>query len=609
MKTIMKNFLKIFNKYAPFPRLSVTGLGLFFFSCNLFAANVNLVWDASSSTNVGGYKISYGQSSGNYSTTIDTGNKTNYVVSGLQEGTKYFFAVKAYDSTKTTESVYSNEINVTAPITTDTTPLTADFTADKTSGNASLVVNFTPVTSGTITSWKWSLAGSYTPSITNTTAKAVTVTYPTPGTYSVSLTATGPDGSVTASKPNLITVTSPTSPPPNEPDPNEPDPNEPDPNEPDPNIPSNSDGLVAAYGFEETSGSTVVDATGNGNNGTIKGAVQISNGKYGKALKFDGVNDWVTVNNSTSLALSTSMTLEAWVYPESITTGNTVIFKEKSGGAVYNLYASEDKEGPVSSFSKNNKYYIIEDSNPLPLNQWSHLVSTYDGQYQRLYVNGAEVASRNQTGTIEQSTGVLRIGGNSVWGEFFKGYIDEVRIYNRALTATEINYNLAASTAGATNENTQNLILGNMNEEPWVDTQRQGRAQAFRAVAEKSGAVNSLQVYLDASTTATKLVAGIYSNNNGKPSNLIAQGSITSLQLDAWNSVTIPNASVTAGQKYWIAILGPDGQIGFLDQYGSGQGKMVMSSSRRLTSLPNSWTSLSGADINDASMSVYGTGN
>ncbi|MGZ8941497.1 MAG: LamG-like jellyroll fold domain-containing protein, partial [Methylobacter sp.] len=561
--------------------------------------NVNLAWDASSSTNVGGYKISYGQSSGNYSTTIDAGNKTNYVVSGLQESTKYFFAVKAYDSTKTTESVYSNEINVTVPITTDTTPVTADFTTDKTSGNASLVVNFTPVTGGTITSWKWDFAGSYTPSITNTTAQAVTVTYPTPGTYSVSLTATGPNGSVTASKPNLITVTSPTPPPPNEPDPNE----------PDPNVPSTSSGLVAAYGFEETSGSTVVDATGNGNNGTIKEAVQISNGKYGKALKFDGVNDWVTVNNSSSLALSTSMTLEAWVYPESITTGNTVILKEKSGGAVYNLYASEDNDGPVSSFSNNNNYYIIEDSNPLPLNQWSHLVSTYDGQYQRLYVNGAEVASRSQTGTIEQSTGVLRIGGNSVWGEFFKGYIDEVRIYNRALTATEINYNLATSIAGETNENTQNLILGNMNEEPWVDTQRQGRAQAFRTVAEKSGAVNSLQVYLDASTTATKLVAGIYSNKNGQPSTLIAQGSITSLQLGAWNSVTIPNASVTAGQKYWIAILGPDGQIGFLDQYGSGQGKMVMSSSRRLTSLPNSWASLADADINDASMSVYGTGN
>jgi len=594
METIMKNFLKIFNRYAPFPLLSVTGLGLFFFSCNLFAANVNLAWDASSSTNVGGYKISYGQSSGNYSTTIDAGNKTNYVVSGLQEGTKYFFAVKAYDSTKTTESVYSNEINVTAPVTTVPTPLTADFTADKTSGNASLVVNFTPVTGGTITSWKWNFAGSYTPSITNTTAQAVTVTYPTPGTYSVSLTATGPDGSVTASKPNLITVTSPTPPPTNE---------------PDPNVPSTSSGLVAAYGFEETSGTTVTDASGKGNNGTINEAVRVTSGHYGNALDFDGVNDWVTVNDSASLDFSTGMTLEAWVYPMSQTNGgNTVILKEATGAEVYALYSDEDANLPVSYFN-DGSYQAVTGPNRLPVNTWTHLVATYDGQYQRLYVNGAEVSKNPATTPIQQSSGVLRIGGNSVWGEFFDGKIDEVRIYNRALTATEINYNLATPIAGETNENTQNLILGNMNEEPWVDTQRQGRAQAFRAVAEKSGTVNSLQVYLDASTTATKLIAGIYSNKNGKPSTLIAQGSITSLQLGAWNSVTIPNASVTASKSYWIAILGPDGQIGFLDQYGSGQGKMVMSSSKTLTNLPSSWTSLSGADINDASMSVYGTGN
>ena len=72
------------------------------------------------------------------------------------------------------------------------------------------------------------------------------------------------------------------------------------------------------------------DASGNGNHGTIKEAVRITTGKYGKALKFDGVNDWVTVNDSASLDLSTGMTLEAWVYQQS-SMSNTIILKEGTG--------------------------------------------------------------------------------------------------------------------------------------------------------------------------------------------------------------------------------------------------------------------------------------
>ena len=101
----------------------------------------------------------------------------------------------------------------------------------------------------------------------------------------------------------------------------------------------------------------------------------------------------------------------------------------------------------------------------LPLNQWTHLVSTYDGQYQRLYVNGVEVAKSAQTSLIQQSSGVLRIGGNSLWGEYFQGYIDEVRIYNRALTAAEVNYNKATAISVS---NPPQFVMGDKNLEPWV---------------------------------------------------------------------------------------------------------------------------------------------
>jgi hypothetical protein len=74
-------------------------------------------------------------------------------------------------------------------------------------------------------------------------------------------------------------------------------------------------GLVAAYGFDEGSGTTVADASGNGNAGTITGATWTTGGRFGNALLFDGTTSVVTVPDAASLRPTTGMTVEAWVYP------------------------------------------------------------------------------------------------------------------------------------------------------------------------------------------------------------------------------------------------------------------------------------------------------
>ena len=74
----------------------------------------------------------------------------------------------------------------------------------------------------------------------------------------------------------------------------------------------------------------------------------------------------------------------------------------------------------------------------MPLNAWTHLAATYDGATLRLYVNGAQVGSKAVSGAIATSTGPLRIGGDSIWGEYFSGLLDDVRVYKRALSASEI---------------------------------------------------------------------------------------------------------------------------------------------------------------------------
>ena len=86
-----------------------------FFAATAHAAQVQLAWNASTGPNLGGHNLHYGQTSGNYTSTIDVGNKTSYTVSGLQDGKTYYFAVTAYDTSGNLESGYSNQVSATTP--------------------------------------------------------------------------------------------------------------------------------------------------------------------------------------------------------------------------------------------------------------------------------------------------------------------------------------------------------------------------------------------------------------------------------------------------------------------------------------------------------------
>lgn len=196
-------------------------------------------------------------------------------------------------------------------------------------------------------------------------------------------------------------------------------------------------GLVAAYSFNETAGTSANDASGNGNTGSIAGATRTAAGKYGGALSFNGVSDRVNINDSASLDLTAGMTIEAWVRPSSLSGWRTVILKEKPGDFAYALYASNGSR--PGGYTRTGGLDAAVGTAALALDAWTHLAATYDGAFLRLYVNGAQVTAVAASGSIDVSTSPLRIGGNAVWGsEYFAGLIDEVRVYNRALSAAEI---------------------------------------------------------------------------------------------------------------------------------------------------------------------------
>jgi len=202
-------------------------------------------------------------------------------------------------------------------------------------------------------------------------------------------------------------------------------------------------GIVAAYSFDQGSGTTAPDATGLGHTGTLSGATWTSAGKYCGALSFDGANDRVIVADANDLDLNASWTLLAWVRPTAVA-GNwrTVILKERGTNALaYGLYANDGGSNPPAGYIKIGSN-MTDDSvvgpSMLPLNTWSHLALARGSNVLRLYRDGLQVASASISGNISATTNPLTIGGNGPWGEWFQGQIDEVRVYGRELSAGEV---------------------------------------------------------------------------------------------------------------------------------------------------------------------------
>ena len=202
--------------------------------------------------------------------------------------------------------------------------------------------------------------------------------------------------------------------------------------------------LVAAYSFDAGSGATLADLSGRGHNGTIAGAIWSTAGRNGGALSFDGVNDMVTVADSAALDLTNAMTLEAWVRPSTTNRWRTVALKERPGHLVYSLYSNNNGQRASTNVWLGSAEVEVRSAASLPANTWTHLAATYDGAVVRLYVNGALSGSTPATASMPVSTGAFRIGGNTVWDEFFGGLIDDLRLYDRALSAGEVQADMAA---------------------------------------------------------------------------------------------------------------------------------------------------------------------
>jgi hypothetical protein len=213
--------------------------------------------------------------------------------------------------------------------------------------------------------------------------------------------------------------------------------------------------LVGWWKLDEASGETASDSSGNGNVGTLQGdpAWRPLGGKVGGALKFDGIDDYVDCGSDASLDITNEITIAAWVKTND------------SGNSQFNPYVTKgDRTYGLKHHSRNTMEFVIYDgywrATHFPVDSsfngvWHHLAGTYNGSELKLYIDGALEVTTAHKGSIASNAANLDIARNSEEaGRFYDGAIDDVRIFNYALSQKEIKAlcNVAATKPGPVDE-------------------------------------------------------------------------------------------------------------------------------------------------------------
>jgi len=210
----------------------------------------------------------------------------------------------------------------------------------------------------------------------------------------------------------------------------------------------NDASIMAYYGFEEGKGDTAKDTSKNGNNGKINGNPEWTKGKLGSAIFFDGKDDFVEVPQSPSFGLE-KLSVLFWMHPESVG-GNNPPGKGTSTLVVSNSIRGLGLDWGFEWWNNGSlvwAFWVANGSAVASVNQvgmWYHIAGTYDSGQAKLYIDG-ELKASNNIG-VEKNPGPrpLSIASSlcpAGWGcdgGYFKGSIDEVGVFNKALSEKEI---------------------------------------------------------------------------------------------------------------------------------------------------------------------------
>jgi len=233
-------------------------------------------------------------------------------------------------------------------------------------------------------------------------------------------------------------------------------------------------GPVADYSFDEGSGETAEDLTGNGHTATLQGAEWTPHGRYGGALEFKAANeDFVSIPASAAFNGTEELTVEAWVRPTASSGWGSILMKEREGsGARYSYSLYQHGEGAGARFHDSEEGALASPSQSLPPNAWTHLTITDNGAASHLYVNGVLVDT--MPALPIEGNGEIRLGGNDVFGDYFSGRIDELRIYDRSLTPAEVAVDMESPLVTPKAGPVADYSFDEKNEETQADTSGNG---------------------------------------------------------------------------------------------------------------------------------------
>jgi len=194
--------------------------------------------------------------------------------------------------------------------------------------------------------------------------------------------------------------------------------------------------------------------------GVSNAGVTFVPGKVGSAFALDGTSGYVTVPNDASLSPTTAMSLGAWIYPTAARPSAAIVKKAGAGAGGYAL--EMDASGSAVNFLVSVQgNWIASGAAPVPLNQWTHVMGTYDGASVRVYINGIQARITATSGTISASSSDLWIGNDpSQASRFFSGLIDEVFLASVALGTGDVSLMAAVGVAGACRPTATGAVAG-----------------------------------------------------------------------------------------------------------------------------------------------------
>jgi hypothetical protein len=270
----------------------------------------------------------------------------------------------------------------------------------------------------------WSVvSGPGAVSFANNNLASTSATFSAAGNYVLRLTAF--DGALSASDDVNVTVASSTPPPP----------------PPPPPPPSPTSPVVGYWQFNEGAGTLANDSSIAQNQGTLLGGAKFATGHAGSGLSLTGASQRTVVADAASLDITQSVTIGAWIAPQTVDTQYLV--KKAHNQSVDGYELSLSATGKVFvrfNQASSGDTFRVDSTSSYPTNgtTWMHVVATYDGATIRLYINGQLQASKAATFTIKANNLGLGIGAEDSGYRPLRGKMDDVLVANRAFTTAEV---------------------------------------------------------------------------------------------------------------------------------------------------------------------------